>query len=120
VARRPELHPLLDAVFRVHILEEARHLRFARAFLHRHLVEADEATLALARRQAAYLSLGLGRRMMLPSEHCLRRFGAPEDLGTELTGSPVFRSEFRRATAKSKRACRQVGLLPPELEALWF
>jgi len=112
-------HPLIERIMRIHVTEEARHLSFARHFLKRTVPQ-----LGWFRRQVMTVStpilLGLMTRMMLVPPADMRRHCAME----RRVAINAFRSEGGRAylagsVAKSRRLCREIGLVPRWAVPLW-
>jgi P-aminobenzoate N-oxygenase AurF len=78
--KQPDLHPLLRAILRCHVTEEARHLCFARLYLER-------CVPSLSRTQRAWLrtmvpgSLRSSERMLMrPSPRLVRRYSIPREV----------------------------------------
>ncbi|MFF4242652.1 diiron oxygenase [Actinomadura geliboluensis] len=114
-----EMQPLIRQVTRIHVIEEARHIKYAREELKRLVVKAP----ALQRRAAAYWMAQatrlLATQMIHPS--CYTAVG----LDPKLARRVAARSPHRRATlAWSFRKCTaffdEVGFLDGRAREVWI
>ena len=117
--RDPELHPLVERIMRIHTTEEARHLSFARHYLHRRVPE-----LGFVRRQAlaviAPLVLGIMTRVMLwPPGDLIRHGGVPRQVVRRANWSPAGRQLLKDSVAKTRKLFVELGLVTPLAKKLW-
>ena len=113
------LHPLVERIMRIHTTEEARHLSFARHFMHRTVPE-----LAFLRRLhlalLAPVVLGIMARLMLrPSGDLARHCGVPAGVVRAANRSPQSRQLLKDSVAKTRKLFRELGLVTPASKALW-
>jgi len=113
------LHPLVERIMRIHTTEEARHLSFARHFMHRTVPE-----LAFLRRLhlalLAPVVLGIMARLMLrPSGDLARHCGVPAGVVRAANRSPQSRQLLKDSVAKTRNLFRELGLVTPASKALW-
>src|SRR5947209_4867353 len=113
------LHPLVERIMRIHTTEEARHLSFARKYLHRTVPELG----ALRRRQLAIVAplvLGVMARLMLqPSGDLVRHYGIPRDVVRSANRSAAGRQLLKDSVAKTRKVFGELGLITPVSKALW-
>lgn len=113
-------HPLLEAIMRIHVTEEARHLSFAR-----HLLKSRTRGMGRVRKLALTvgtpLILGeMGRMMLMPSRQVVREFAIP---GSVLAEAYHDNAEFQRSAAvalrKVRRLATEIGITDGLGRALW-
>jgi len=113
------LHPLVERIMRIHTTEEARHLSFARHYLHRTVPELG----FLRRLHLALLApvvLGvMARLMLLPSGDLVRHCGVPADVARAASRSAGSRQLLKDSVAKTRRLFRELGLVTPLSKPLW-
>jgi hypothetical protein len=113
------LHPLVERIMRIHTTEEARHLSFARHFMHRTVPELGffrRLHLAII----APIVLGIMARLMLqPSGDLVRHCGVPRDVVRAANSSRAGRQLLRDSVAKTRKLFRELGLITPLSKALW-
>jgi hypothetical protein len=114
-----KLHPLVERIMRIHTTEEARHLSFARHYMHRTVPELGfwrRLHLALI----APLVLGImARLMLLPSGDLVRHFGVPRDVVRGANRSPASRQLLKDSVAKTRKLFVELGLITPFSRTLW-
>jgi P-aminobenzoate N-oxygenase AurF len=113
------LHPLVERIMRIHTTEEARHLSFARHYMHRTVPE-----LGFVRRlQLALIApvvLGIMARLMLwPSGDLVRHCGVPRDVVRAANRSRAGRQLLKDSVAKTRRLFTELGLISPVPKTLW-
>jgi hypothetical protein len=107
-----ELHPLTERIMKIHITEEARHVCFARQYLHRNVPE-----LSWPKRQALSYAvpviLGEMASMMLePGPGMIRRFRIPPEVIREAyTDNRDHKQRVRASLASVARLCSELDLL---------
>lgn len=118
--RTGDPHPLLAAIMRNHVTEEARHLSFAR-----HLLKERVPALGPVRR--AILAIGtpillgeMGRMMLEPSRQLVREFQIPPAVLAEAYhDNPVHQEAAAVALRKVRRLCVELGLVDPVARRIW-
>jgi hypothetical protein len=117
--RDTTLHPLVERIMRIHTTEEARHLSFARHYMHRTVPELGffrRLHLALI----APIVLGVMARLMLrPSGDLARHCGVPADVVRAANRSPQSRQLLKDSVAKTRKLFRELGLITPFSKVLW-
>jgi para-aminobenzoate N-oxygenase AurF len=113
------LHPLVERIMRIHTTEEARHLSFARHYMHRRVPE-----LGFFRRQAlaliAPLVLGIMTRVMLwPTGDLIRHGGVPRQVVRRANWSPAGRQLLKDSVSKTRKLFVELGLITPLSRTLW-
>jgi hypothetical protein len=112
-------HPATERIMRIHVAEEARHIAFARHYLHKRVPQLGpfrRTALAIA----APVIFGLMARVMaFPSPHTARTFQVPRrDLRRALR-SPAGRQLLRDVSAGPRKLCVNLGLTRFPASALW-
>ncbi|MFC5748227.1 AurF N-oxygenase family protein [Actinomadura rugatobispora] len=112
-------HPLEQAIMRIHIAEEARHISFARHYL-KHRVPG----LSRGRRRligvTGPLILGWMARIMLsPPGPMVRHFDIPKDVVREAYRDGVHLDEISDSVGKVRDLMHELGLITPVNRLLW-
>ncbi|MEV4066517.1 AurF N-oxygenase family protein [Nonomuraea dietziae] len=113
-------HPLEEAIMRIHIAEEARHISFARHYLRRRVPRMPRYR-RLALGVISPVILGLMARIMLaPPGPMIRAFKIPPQVVKEVyTGSEEFRAELSDSVGKTRDLCSELGLVNPVTRRIW-
>jgi hypothetical protein len=113
------MHPLVERIMRIHVAEEARHLSFARHYLHERtprMSRARRAVLALM----APVVLGIMARLMIrPPSDLVREFDIPKDVLRQAFASPGARGTLAESVAKTRKLWVELGLVGPFSRQLW-
>ena len=117
--RDTRLHPLVDRIMRIHTTEEARHLSFARHYMHHTVPQLSR----LRRHHLAVISplvLGIMARLMLwPSGDLVRYHRVPRDVVRAANRSPEGRQLLKDSVAKTRKLFIELGLITPLSKTLW-
>jgi len=114
-----DLHPLVERIMRIHTTEEARHLSFARHYLHRRVPE-----LGFVRRHAlaliAPVVLGIMTRIMVwPTGDLIPHGGVPRQVVRRANWSPAGRQLLKDSVSKTRKLFGELGLITPASRTLW-
>ncbi len=112
--------PISQRISQIHIVEEARHVAFARSYLRLNVPKlSDEKRTEMS--LAVPTILGeLSRRMMQPPEHIIDTYDIPPDVIDEaFTNNPAHRNVVVASLAKVRGLCEDLGLMTPEATELW-
>jgi hypothetical protein len=111
LAHREDLHPLVRRIIQIHVVEEARHVRFAEAFL-RHRVPRLPRWRKWPIRALLPVLLDQGERMMLrPIPKLVRQYSIPASAMAEAFGAGS--AHERRVRAIVAPVHELVGVGPP-------
>jgi P-aminobenzoate N-oxygenase AurF len=115
-----ELHPLVERISRIHIIEEARHMSFARHYLRR-AVPQLRGWKRLAMRVRTPLVFKIASQfMMRPSEHIVRTYGIPRPVLREAYGPGSLGARYTiDALGKPRELCWELGVLNSRSAWLW-
>lgn len=118
--KRSDSHPLIQRISQIHIVEEARHVAFARSYLRLNvpkLSDAKRAEMSLA--VPAILGV-LSRLMMQPPGHIIETYGIPSDVVDEaFTNNPAHRELVVASLSKIRALCEELGLMTAAASQLW-
>lgn len=113
-------HPLARRISQIHVIEEARHLSFARAYLRRRVPRLSPVKRHLLRIRAPLILGQMSRLMMQPSPHVARTYGIPRaTLAEAYRRNPVHRQRVVDALAKVRRLCVELDVAAPPYDRLW-
>lgn len=112
-------HPLIEQITRIHVTEEARHISFARHFLH-----TEVPKMGRVRRHALALQvpivLGIMTPIMLKPPPDLRRHvGLPNEVVQEAFRSDKGRHLLANSVAKIQRQIEDLDLMTPASAQIW-
>jgi hypothetical protein len=105
---------------RIHVIEEARHLSFARHYLKR-TVPALSKRRRVRLAVAAPVILGAMAQLMLkPSSQLVARYQIPRAVIAEAyTRNPQHRADTAASLAKVRKLCVELGLTGRPYRSLW-
>jgi P-aminobenzoate N-oxygenase AurF len=83
---RSELHPLVERMMQIHVVEEARHMRFAEAYLREHFPRLGALHRAYIRAVASAIMRSSAQLLLQPSPGIVKRFGIPRAVLREAFG----------------------------------
>ncbi|MEV2267341.1 AurF N-oxygenase family protein [Nonomuraea africana] len=113
-------HPLEEAIMRIHIAEEARHISFARHYLRRRVPRMPRYR-RFALGVISPIILGFMARIMLaPPGPMVRAFKIPPQVVKEVySGSAEAQAEIRDSVGKTRELCAELGLINPVTRRIW-
>ena len=115
-----ELHPLIERISRIHIIEEARHIAFARHYLRRNVPKVRGLRLFILRLRTAIVMAIAARMMSRPSGHVVRSYGIPPEVLREAYGPGSKGAEhIKRALFKPRELAWELGVLNERWAPLW-
>lgn len=117
--REGTTHPLVERIMKIHVIEEARHIAFARTYL-TDLVP----TLSAPRRHALAIRTPLvlwimAPLMVDPTTELHREHGVPKAVLAEARNSCEGRRLRMESVAKIRRLCRELDLMGPVARRVW-
>ena len=112
------LQPLIRMVCRIHVVEEARHVRYAREELVRQVEAAGPVRLAYSRLILGRAANTIVNRLVHPDLY--EQVGIPGALGRRTAlANPHFRETLRWAGAKATAYFTELGLIAGPVRLLW-
>ncbi|MBO0869236.1 MAG: diiron oxygenase [Micromonosporaceae bacterium] len=112
------LQPLVRMVSRVHVVEEARHVRYARSALEYAVRDSGPAALAVTRLALGHTALTLARRLVHPRVYAA--IGIEPAAGSAAARcNPHFRQTLRWSAEKAVATLRDLGLIRGPGALLW-
>jgi len=112
------VQPLSRAVSRVHVVEEARHIRFAREELRRAAPRLTGMRRARARWQIAAVAYFATRSLIHPQVYASVGLDVPTAVATA-AANPHWRDAKREAAAKVMQVLDETGLIGGPSRRLW-
>ena len=115
-----ELHPLLERIMRIHVIEEARHLSFARHYLRANVPALSPRQRHAIALQAPVILATMASVMMRPPSSLARAYTIPKDVLAEAYGprSPA-QTEVRASLRKVRNLLTELGLVTPVSKRCW-
>jgi hypothetical protein len=117
--RRGERHPAVERIMRIHVLEEARHIAFARHFLHYRVPRLSRGRRRALALLAPLIFGGMGRLMAFPTPSTVRKFGVPRHELRVALRSATGRRLLRDVVSGPRKLCGDLGLMTPAARSLW-
>nr|WP_091558839.1 diiron oxygenase [Micromonospora pattaloongensis] len=112
------LQPLIRMVSRIHVVEEARHVRFAREELVRQVEAAGPLTMAYARVTIGRAAYSIANRLVHPRVYAA--VGIPPRVGRAAArANPHFRATLRWSAQRVSGYLSDLGLIAGPGRALW-
>lgn len=119
VVKDEDAHPLVTAIMRIHVEEEARHVGFAQVELRRRVPRLSAARhRALARLVPETLAVA-ARLMIYPTPWQVRYDRVPVDQLREAFRHPETRQLLKDATSRIRRLCHELDLMTPGAVEAW-
>ena len=115
----PSTHPLMAKLSRIHVIEEARHVAFARAFLRDAVPRLDPRSLRELRYQAAFVVDFTAIHMFDLTRSFRTETGVPEEVYEAVTASPEAETVRKGSIAGVVALCRELGLVDSRLNSVW-
>jgi hypothetical protein len=112
------LQPLIRMVSRVHVVEEARHVRYARALLADKVAGADRVSLAWARLALGRCALAVSNRLVHPRTYAAVGID-PKEGRAAARRNPNFRATLRWSGEKAVAFFDELGLIEGAGAVLW-
>ncbi|MBB5851046.1 diiron oxygenase [Amycolatopsis umgeniensis] len=113
------IQPLVRAVMRIHVTEEARHVRYARDDLSRQMARASWPVKAFTRIVVAIGSMLLSRLLSRPAQYARAGLERPRRAAALARRSPHRREVLAAGAAKMVRYLREVDLVGGPGLVLW-
>jgi hypothetical protein len=118
VVRDERVQPLVRMVSRIHVLEEARHMTFARDEVRRQLAGMSRARVGWHAMVTAQTSFMVARALVNPEVYAAVGIDPAEGRRTALA-NPHYRATLQWMGEKPLAFLRENGLLPKSQEKIW-
>lgn len=116
--RDDRVQPLVRMVSRIHVLEEARHMTFAREEVQRRMAGLSGVQLRVQQVLAAQTCFLVARALVNPAVYAGVGIDPREGRRTALA-NPHYRATMRWMGEKPVAFLREQGLVPPHQERVW-
>ena len=118
--KRSDRHPLIQRISQIHIVEEARHVAFARSYLRLNVPKLSDAKRTEMSLSVPGILGVLSSLMMQPPEHIVQTYGIPPYVIDEaFTNNPAHRNLVVASLSKIRALCEELDLMTPEATQLW-
>ncbi len=112
--------PLIQRISQIHIVEEARHVAFARSYLRLNVPKLSDEKRAEMSLAVPVILGELSKRMMQPPEHIIATYDIPQEVIDEaFTNNPAHRDVVVASLAKVRALCEELGLMTTAARELW-
>jgi len=118
IMRDDNVQPLVRDMTTIHVVEEARHVSYARSELARQLERIGPRRLAVVRQLAAFMAAGIYKMLVDPAVY--RSVGIEPKVALDAVNHSAHRREFRRElTARTFRNFAELGLVGGRSAQTW-
>ena len=118
IAADESLQPLIRMVSHIHVVEEARHVKYAREELARQVENAGPVTLAYSRMVIARAAASVVSRLVHPDVY--RSVGIDPSIGRRAAlANPHFRATLRWSASKAVAYLESLGLIDGPSRRIW-
>ena len=116
-----KLHPLVERIMRIHTTEEARHLSFARHYLHRTVPQLGRVRRPPPGDHGSPSVLGDHGPAHAPGPpgDLVRHYNVPRAVSGPPTAARQSRQLLKDSVAKTRKLFVELGLITPVSKPLW-
>lgn len=121
VLREPgAVHPIVEAVFAIHVAEEARHISFAHEYLRRRVPLMGRLSRFCFSLYVPIIMRMLCQAIVVPTRSSIKQLGMPRSVRKELFFSaPDSRQALRDIFGDVRMLCHELGLMNPLALLMW-
>jgi hypothetical protein len=117
---RSDLHPLFRRIMQIHVLEEARHVAFANAYLREHVRRLGFVRRTHLRIATPIVLWGTAKTMLEPPRRLLERYHVPEAvIRGAYRKNPAHRARLAESIATIRETAIDLGIVTRRTSALW-
>jgi hypothetical protein len=118
IMRDESVQPIVRQMTTIHVVEEARHVSYARSELARQVQRISPARLALVRNLTAFMASGIYKMLVDPKVY--RSVGLEPKVALDAVKTSPHRAQFRRdLTARTFRNFSELGLVGGRSAKMW-
>ena len=118
IMRDEAVQPIVRQVTTIHVVEEARHVSYARSELARQVQRISPTRLALVRQLTAFMASGIYKMLVDPAVY--RSVGIEPKVALAAVKASPHRAQFRRdLTARTFRNFYELGLVGGRSAKIW-
>lgn len=118
--RNRDLHPLLERIMRIHVMEEARHICFAKRFLQERVPTLSTFKTWHLRIRAPIILSRMSAAMLEPPQSVIWRYGIPAAVVKEAyVDDPRHRDGLMDGLAALRALCVDLAIVTPSTVWLW-
>ncbi|MFI6517561.1 diiron oxygenase [Spirillospora sp. NPDC050679] len=112
-------HPLAEAIMRLHVAEEARHISFAQHYLRHRVPQMGRVRRGVLGLITPFALGGMARIMLLPPGAMVRHFAIPRPVVREAYRNAGTRAEICASVGRTRDLMFSLGLVTPVNEPVW-
>ncbi|MEQ8279869.1 MAG: diiron oxygenase [Deltaproteobacteria bacterium] len=117
---RRNLHPLLRRIMRIHVLEEARHICFAKRYIEEHVPRLGVMNRLHLMGRVPFVLAIMARQMLEAPSVVVDAYGVPASVvRAAYRDNPEHRANLRRSVTPIVELSARVGILNPTTLPLW-
>jgi hypothetical protein len=117
--RGDEQHPLLRTIMRIHVMEEARHISFARSYLREHVPQLGWWKRRRLSVHAPFVLAAMVREMLVPPTWLFDLYGVPSATRREIRSCPHARTGVIEGLGPIRSILSETGIVAPRNLPLW-
>lgn len=112
-------HPLIEKIIRIHVTEEARHISFARHYLHEEVPQLNRLTRRLLALHAPITMSIMASIMVKPARDVRRHCGLPDHVVNEAFRTEKGRELMAQSVSKVQRLWEELDLMTGPSKQAW-
>lgn len=114
------LHPLYRQILKIHVMEEARHICFAKWYLQEHMAKLSRFQRFWMGCLIPLIFFDAARMMLSPDTALIKRFNIPTESMSQAFGrGSVFRRQFSDNTVFIRELCQSAGMMGVLHRKIW-
>jgi hypothetical protein len=114
------MHPLVRRIVQIHVIEEARHLSFARAYLRQAVPRLSAAKRAMLRVRVPLILWNTARLQAALPKEIVAAYGIPPAVvRAAYRGNPALAAQVAESMRKLRDLCSELGLARSPYDRLW-
>jgi hypothetical protein len=118
--QQKNLHPLMRRIDQIHVTEEARHICFANAYLHKYVPKLSPFQRLKVRLLAPFILGNIGKLFLHPPKSVIKRYQIPASvIKAAYKHNAAQKQEWQHIMAPLCGLCQKLGILTEATAPLW-